>query len=108
MLAVGEVRGVCGTAQKRCISGRYVPTRCETGPSRPRWRHGPKPTKTLQREVVRPLQELESENQNRNPGLSSVDVLGSPTHDAAIWVWNQLSPVAEGFLVNGPHGVGIM
>jgi hypothetical protein len=32
MLAVGEVRGVCGTAQKRCISGRGLPTRCETRP----------------------------------------------------------------------------
>jgi hypothetical protein len=33
---------------KRVISGRCVPARCETGPSRHRWKHrGPKPAKTL-------------------------------------------------------------
>jgi len=44
----------------------------ETGPSRRRWKHrGPKPAKTLSREVVRPIRELESESQNGNPGLDA-------------------------------------
>src|ERR1700738_3902403 len=38
-----------------------------------RWRHrGPKPTKTLHREVVRPMQELES-SQIGNPGLDQMN-----------------------------------
>jgi len=43
-------KSVCGTVPKKGLSGRYVPTRCETGPFRRRWKHrGPIPTKTLQR-----------------------------------------------------------
>jgi hypothetical protein len=42
-------------------------------PSRRRWKHrGPKPAKTLQREVVQPIRELESESQNGNPGLGMI------------------------------------
>ena len=38
---------------KKGISGRCVPTRCESGPSRRRWKHrGPKPPKNWQKEVV--------------------------------------------------------
>src|SRR5208282_2952107 len=66
----GAGKSVCGTVRKKGISGRCLPTRCETGPSRRRWKpRGPTPPKNLYREVVRPIQELESESQNGNPGL---------------------------------------
>src|SRR5208282_3539788 len=66
----GAGKSVCGTVRKKGISGRCLPTRCETGPSRLRWKpRGPTPPKNLYREVVRPIQELESESQNGNPGL---------------------------------------
>ncbi len=49
----------------------------ETGPFRRRWEHrGPIPAETLQREVVRPIRELESESQNGNSG--STFICGSP------------------------------
>jgi hypothetical protein len=58
---------------KRASPGVALPAGGETGPSRRRWKHrGPKPAKTLQREVVQPIRELESESQDGNPGLGMI------------------------------------
>src|ERR1700694_3104538 len=68
MTTLGAQGKCLGTVRKKDISRRCVPTRCETGPSRCRWKHrGPKLAKTLQREVVRPIGELESEVKTEIP-----------------------------------------
>ena len=69
MTTLGRREKCLRNVRKKGISGRCVPTGCETGPSRRRWKHrGPKPAKTLQRKAVSPISELESESQNGNSG----------------------------------------
>src|SRR5208283_2331375 len=66
--AAGEVSAEA--LRKGVIYGRWLRAGGETGPSRRRWEHcRPIRLKPLQREVVRPIRELESESQNGNPGL---------------------------------------
>ena len=44
MTTLGPSEKCLRNRSKKGISGRWVPTRCETGPSRRRWKHsGPKP-----------------------------------------------------------------
>jgi hypothetical protein len=48
--------------QMPVISGRCVPARCETGPSRRRWKHRrPKPAKTLQSEAIWSVKSLSAQ-----------------------------------------------
>ena len=74
---------------KRDISGRCVPTRCETGPSPRRWKHcGPKPAKTLQRKAVPSMRGGDFAAR----GVTDID-LASPLLDRLVFAISLVLPV---------------